>query len=77
MDKRITYWFSRGYHDAVAIAAHANEYDDYRGYICTPRMAHDRYPGANSTDIDVYLNGYGDGLVGDDFRLNGAQQVAA
>lgn len=78
MNRRVTYWFSRGWHDAAETVAHSREHGGGGGYFCTARMAHDRYPLATSTDIYVYLNGYTDGLIGDTFRLNGAkQQVAA
>lgn len=36
---------------------------------CTAREAMERFPGFNSQQIDEYLNGRGDGVRGDSFRI--------
>ena len=70
--ERVAYWFARGYRDARSTVRHARQHSGGLGYCCSSRMAHERYPSANSTDISVYLEGYCDGLTGDTFRLYGA-----
>lgn len=69
--ERVAYWFARGYRDARSTVRHARRHGGGLGYHCSPRMAHERYPSANSTDISIYLEGYCDGLAGDTFRLYG------